>query len=254
LTVHHDPAAPPLPAVAGWSPEVAVKLVVIATPAYGGLVTLDYLYSFMDACDALRARGVASMLVTTGGESLIQRARNIMCARFLALPDASHLIFIDADLKFDGEAVIRLLCHDRDIVCGVYPLKTLPIEYAFHPLLDKHGHTRRDPVSGAIEIEHGSTGFMCIKRTVLEQLSLAYWEEKFRAPVGSGLTPEEERWLFNFFPVTVDEEILWSEDYGFCKRWRALGGEVWMDPAITLSHRGSFLYRGDPSRIYGIVR
>jgi hypothetical protein len=226
--------------------------VVIGTPAYGGLVTTRYLHSVMAACYELSRQGVVSQVLFTEGESLIQRARNNICAKFLAMPNASHLIFVDADIEFEGNSILRLLCHDRDVICGVYPKKTYPIDYAFHPRLDGDGNSRRDPVSGAVEIENAATGFLCIKRQVLLRLAEAYPETKYRCPPGS-LTAEEEAHLFNYFPVMVEDGILWSEDYGFCRRWRAIGGEVWMDPSITLSHCGQHVFQGDPSRIYGVV-
>ena len=35
-----------------------------------------------------------------------------------------------------------------------------------------------------------------------------------------------------------------SEDYTFCKRWQAIGGEIWVDPVIEFGHTGTFTYDG----------
>ena len=75
-------------------------------------------------------------------------------------------------------------------------------------------------------------------------------------------TADERRWLYGFFDAYIDNSpacwqdgpdgggILWSEDYGFCNRWRELGGEVWCDPEIQLGHIGTKIYQGDVRTIY----
>ena len=43
---------------------------------------------------------------------------------------ATHLLFIDADIGFSWRNIERLLCADKDIVCGIYPRKHLHMEKA----------------------------------------------------------------------------------------------------------------------------
>jgi hypothetical protein len=35
------------------------------------------------------------------------------------------------------------------------------------------------------------------------------------------------------------------EDYTFCNRWRAMGGEIWVDVRSKFTHVGAFEYHGD---------
>jgi hypothetical protein len=35
-----------------------------------------------------------------------------------------------------------------------------------------------------------------------------------------------------------------SEDFAFCDRWSALGGEIWVDLLSGLNHTGTFKYEG----------
>jgi hypothetical protein len=52
---------------------------------------------------------------------------------------------------------------------------------------------------------------------------------------------------YRFFDVMVDKESgrYLSEDYGFCRLWEALGGEIHVDANSNLSHLGERTYRGD---------
>jgi hypothetical protein len=77
----------------------------------------------------------------------------------------------------------------------------------------------------------------------------AYPETKYRISTQE-TTDEDNRWMYNFFDVFVEDGILWSEDYGFSRRWRALGGEIWMDPQIGLNHVGQHVFEGKPQQIY----
>jgi hypothetical protein len=56
--------------------------------------------------------------------------------------------------------------------------------------------------------------------------------------------------LYDYFWTGVEEGILWSEDYGFSRKWRQIGGEIWLDPSIRLHHVGQKVYDGDPTAIY----
>ncbi|MGC1780154.1 MAG: hypothetical protein WBB34_19640 [Xanthobacteraceae bacterium] len=52
---------------------------------------------------------------------------------------------------------------------------------------------------------------------------------------------------FRFFDVRVDPETgrYLSQDYGFCRLWEALCGEIYADANSNLTHSGERLYRGD---------
>ena len=208
------------------------------------LVTSRYLTSAIGTSqllsEALRAedgRQVPVAWYAIDGESLVHRARNNIVAAFMAArPEMSHLIFVDADIEWSPRDLLRLIGHDLPVMCGIYPKKTEPAEFPFHPLLDENGVARRNPVTGAIQIANGPTGFLCVKREVFVQMREAYPQLKFACPKASAA---ELEWLYAYFDTYVEEGILWSEDYGFCRRWRALGGEIWCDPEIRLGHVGS---------------
>jgi hypothetical protein len=90
-------------------------------------------------------------------ESLITGVRNLLVLKFLADESDVDLYWIDSDIEFRAASVFRLLCADRDVAAGVYPLK-IPIG---------HGAERIGPYAdsdGFIEVDEAPAGFMVIKR------------------------------------------------------------------------------------------
>jgi len=93
---------------------------------------------------------------------------------------------------------------------------------------------------GNVEVAYAATGFMRIHRQVFDQLIRAHPDWK-----GGGgleeLPPNEQPFYHRFFAYDDDER---TEDYVFCDRWRAIGGRVFIDPSLTLSHFGDKAYSG----------
>lgn len=239
------PAPQPEPAPAATA--VQVGRVMIATPCYGGQVTTPYLLSAVRTVELMRREGVPLSWMTTDRESLIQRARNTLTAKFLADPMNSHLVFIDADISWEPTDVLRLIGHNRDVVCGLYPMKKLPIHWAVALEVDEHNQSVADLGRRIVKIKHAATGFLCIKRQVFERINQARPDLSYREVQ---LPDDENALLHAWFNCEVHEGVLWGEDFGFSRLWRSLGGEIWADPSIQLGHHGIYEYRGDPREMF----
>ena len=225
--------------------------VFFATPCYGGLVTDQFFLSIFKASQELVRHGITFRLTTLRNESLVTRARNILSAMFLD-SGATHLFFIDADIEFDSDSVIRMLAMDKDIIAGAYPKKALPVQYAMN-------FKYTDPVkkqirveNGAVEVWDASTGFFCIKREVFEKMMLAYPDLHYKND--SNIDPKLQKFCYAFFDTMIDKDEngdnrYLSEDYTFCRLWQRLGGEIWMDPNTRLNHVGSYTFEGDLSKL-----
>lgn len=277
----------PVPKPDGWTTDAEIGTVLIGTPCYGGLVSARYTSSLLGTMRELDRRGIPNGWLTTESESLIQRARNLIAAQFLAEPTTTHLIFIDADIEWEPADIIRLLAHDVDVIGGIYPKKhirtaaemserevvsqiahlsavldakragrAMPPEpphqadFPLHFVADERGMARRDPRTGRVEIAHAPTGFLCIKRECFQRMIASGQVAKIEAM--ASVRDEVLPWLYDFFWTGVEDGILWSEDYGFCRRWRGMGGQVWCDPAIKLTHMGMHAYRGDPAILFSL--
>jgi hypothetical protein len=237
--VHPD--APDVPAV-----DISVAGLMIATPmAGGGLCDL----AFVSGLDALRvaciARGVRLSTIFLRGESDVQQARNRCFAQFLA-SDHSHLLFIDADIGFSPDAVLRLIAHNRPIVGATYAKKALgPVQFAVSLL-----PVARQTESGLVEVNGLPGGFLMIQRAAAERMAGAYRDLAFQPKDGQEGGEAWRDHLFNIFGAELSERTRWSEDIAFCRRWVAIGGKVWLDPHILLQHWGMACFTGHAAPIF----
>jgi glycosyltransferase involved in cell wall biosynthesis len=241
----------------------------VATPCYGGMVTEPYLHSLLRLVTFAHRNGLTIDINTIVNESLVTRARNELVAAFMA-SEATHLVFIDADIAFDVEAFMRLYAAGKDVAVGAYPKKRLDWERIRRTAqlqpdgdagrlsragadfaINFAGSARDEApvqvtvIDGLIPLLDAGTGFMMIRRAVIERLMAAHPELHYASDdPDADPAREPHRWaLFDTLLEPVTKRYL-SEDYTFCRRWQALGGEIWLDPQIELTHVGSMKYQG----------
>ena len=175
---------------------------------------------------------------TMANESLVTRARNNLVAKMMVNPKTTHLMFVDADVGFDAESIYKLIAHDKDVVGGIYPKKTFEPDYVFNPTTD----AKRD--GNLIEVEDIGTGFLLIKRSVFETMMNKFPKLKYKN--GLNIDNESEPFMYALFDTWIDPEGNYlSEDYTFCERWRGLGGKIYADTSIKLTHTGYYPFEGD---------
>jgi hypothetical protein len=235
---------------------------LIAIPCYDQQLTEPFFMSTMKMVMGFKGIGL-NFAIATISDSLITRARNQLVAKFMANPDFTHLMFIDADIGFDSEDIIKLLWHDKDVMTAAYPIKEIrwdvisdlvkdghpsnellskSLRYVVNPVKDGSGHVKVD--NGALNIYDAGTGFMLIKREVFVKMFDSYPELKYKDDTGS-LNKDEREQTYALFNSYIDDDgRLLSEDYGFCRYWQKLGGSVWVDPTVRLSHLGRMKYTG----------
>ena len=81
---------------------------------------------------------------------------------------------------------------------------------------------------------------MLLKREVFQRLIDAYPESRISWNAGAyDVEYETLPWLYDYFPLGFQNGVYTSEDYAFCRRWRAIGGQVWADLTVRLTHYGN---------------
>jgi len=233
-----------------------VKL-FLSTPCYGGQCLQKYATSVIKLQIELIKNGIQLMLDTTENESLVHRARNVAVGRFMQKTDADVFMFIDADVEFAPDAVIRLVKSDHDVSVAVYPKKVVMWDQVKNAvengdernmamlsssLVANIGAAKRTIENGFVELLDGPTGFMAIKRRAFEKL-----EKKF--PELNCKNDHQNRDFDDYCAVfdcmiDPDSRRYLSEDYAFCRRWQQCDGKIFADINTTLGHVGNLPFIG----------
>lgn len=240
-------------------------IIAVLTPCFGGMVTAAYHSSMLDFQPACYARGVSLRSKLIAGDALITRARAELVAWFLD-SDATHLLFVDADIGFEPEQLFRMLKFNADVVAAAYPTKSINFTkiardaLAGRPNLKSASLTYvvawKDGASveakdGFARVRFAGTGFLLVRREAISKLCAAHPELRYRSThaVGQSAAQQGSQHRFALFDPMIEPgtgEYL-SEDYAFCKRWTDLGGDIWMDLQSKLDHIGFCTFHGDLS-------
>ena len=243
--------------------------VLLATPCYGGQMLRGYTQSILNLQRLCDSNGIKLDILTIGNESLITRARNFYVSLVLAKKEYTHLFFVDADISFNPLNVVRMLMAQKDIIAGCYPKKGISwdkistlikegvvdkefiepasYDYAVNIITENDNGVQRVPIqNGFMKVAYAATGFMLIKREVLEKMVREYSNLKYVNDVGGYDSHGNKDYFYAVFDCLIDpvSKRYLSEDYAFCKRWLSMGGEIWVDLSCNLTHSGTYDFKG----------
>ena len=207
----------------------------IAMPCYGGMLTESTFMSFIKWANTARQLNIDWTLETMVNESLISRARNTLTAKFLDMPDATHLFFVDADIGWEPWHLLVLLNRDVDVIGGLYPMKTMPIKWVVNGF-----DGAEEGTDGLQEVSKAGTGFLLMKKHVFEKMKTHPAVKQYKNDIG--LDPKFDAHLKTYFDTAVRQNRYYSEDWTFCENWRDLGGRIWVDKRVLLRHSGSYVF------------
>ena len=243
-----DPAERLAQSVAALLPQDQAQLdrlksrrVMICTPIARAPVW-RYTVALAETCVFLSRLGISFHYNMEIGQSNLPRARNVLVARFLA-SGATDLMFIDDDIGWDQADVVRLLASDQPLLAGVYRKKTEQADNAAGwacQFLPAGAQGFNVDAGGNIEVAGVATGFMRLRRQVFEEMIAARPDWKGKGGLEE-LSATERQFYYRFFAYDDEDR---TEDYVFCDRWRALGGQIFIDPSLQLTHVGEKPYTG----------
>ena len=204
--------------------------ILIGTPAYAGMVHIDYLSAISDYFRA----GMRFTVSAIGNESLITRARNTILSKFHADPGYTHLFFQDGDVHFSARGLQQLLDHNVDVIGAAVPLKGYneQSERIFNvgACLGEFGRLQ--------EVERIGTAALLLSRAAIAALVEDAIREG-RIYVGASATgSSHSNTCYDVFQVGVSGDEYLSEDFWVCKRLRQLGFSIYFDPELVTRHQG----------------
>jgi hypothetical protein len=206
--------------------------VLLATPAYGG-VEAGYAFALFETGKQLEQIGITTELAIQAWDCHVDDARNKLVSVFLA-GDCTDLVFLDSDLRWKPRDLVKLLSFDRDVVGSAYPLKQDRTEYSVEFLPETQ--ELWSDVDGLIEVQALPTGFLRIRRNVLEAMAAA-------AP-NYAAKGDDKPTTPLIFERGIDDGRRVSGDIHFCRKARAQGFKVHLLPDPGFEHIGAKTWRG----------
>ena len=253
------------------------KHIFIATPCYGGQIGEPFFRSMLKFTLLCNKYDIPYTVSTLANESLITRGRNTLTSFFMENEHATHLFFIDADIEFQPEDILRAVAYDKPIVVGAYPKKAINWDSIIHAaradqkedantieghssnyvvnfdfLKDDKGNRTHQVqiIDNLVLLKDAGTGFMCIKKETIQQLFDAHPELKYVNDIN--VDQKFEPFMYALFDTMIDPESrrYLSEDYTFCRLWQEQGGQVFLDPRTALNHVGHYTFRGNIRKLF----
>lgn len=189
-------------------------------------------------------------------------ARNLIATRFLMHPQKpTHLLLVDDDVGgFTADDVVRMALSGEDLIGGPLPGRNInmnhlvaairrgvPPEKLHHHLSptvmvfeQKDGRANTQLVRGHLASVHFvPTAFMLISRNCLARVA----NEITTPPQWKKLGGEPMLTCFDFATDAAGEWV--GEDVAFCLRWQSIGGKVYCDTKVALTHTGEVTFLGE---------
>src|ERR1700756_3909517 len=99
---------------------VAKIKIMIATPAYGEVFYTPYVSSIFRLTRLCQKQGW-DFAFNAISYSEISESRNFLLTYWFDKTDASHILFVDADMGFSPELISEMIAIDKPLVGVVYP-------------------------------------------------------------------------------------------------------------------------------------
>ena len=155
----------------------------------------------------------------------ISRARATMLRKAQeAMADV--IVFIDHDLSWRPQDLLKLIETPGDVVAGTYRFKQEPEEYMGSLMADVNGkpQVRSD---GALLAHCVPAGFLKITREAINKFMFHFPELQYL---------EEGTLTVDLFNHGVHKGVWWGEDYAFSRNWNEKCGQIWIVPDLNIDH------------------
>jgi glycosyltransferase involved in cell wall biosynthesis len=183
-----------------------------------------YLDALERSIPVLNEAGIDHQAVFEVGCPYISAARATMTQKAMKA-HADVLVYIDDDVEWEPEGLLRLIQSEEHVIAGTYRFKKDEEAYMGTLKSDEDGRplVRKD---GLIDFDWVPAGFLKVTREAILEIMLAFpdlvYGQKFNRCVD----------LFNHGAY---KGLWYGEDYAFSRRWNEIG-KIWLIPDLNLTH------------------
>ena len=209
--------------------------ILVCTPAYNSMITLDYLYSLF----GYLGKGIKFDIHTIGNESLITRARNTQITYFNNNPRFTHLLWLDADVFLPGDGLEQMIEAGVDVIGAPVRLKNKNKKmFSMWGFVDEDGNARRE--NGLLVTKRVATGALLMSRKAVDAVIKEAEDNDHWYKTDDG----EKH--YDVFRLEIDDNrIYMSEDYFLCEMLRKLDFTIYVKDNIITRHSGTMSFAGD---------
>lgn len=185
------------------------------------MVTAGFAFDLARLCGASNAD---LFLLTSMGTLIVNQRRDLAEQGLQA--GATHVLYIDSDMRFPKDALDRLLAHDKPIVAANYATRRFPIHSVAFANDETFETVTTEPDSTGLQsVAAVGMGMFLVKREVFEKLPAPWF-------------------MIGYQPKTGAYS---GEDIYFCRKARQQGFEVLIDHDLSkeIKHTGTLDYMHD---------
>lgn len=143
-----------------------------------------------------------------------------------------YLFSVDSDISFESNTLVKLLAHNKDVVCGLY-IQRIPGTHTLE-VYEKNGQggvsnipVDKLPANSLYEISGCGFGCTLVKKEVM--VAIGYPQFKYYS--------------------AIDHKNTISEDVDFCAKALVKGFKLWTDTSIICGHTGKFTFNVDAGKM-----
>jgi hypothetical protein len=210
------------------------KRVIFCTPSLSGPTT-PYIESLKASLPLIEAAGWDHGYAQQIACPYISAARANMTRAALD-KEPSHIVYLDYDLSWNPEDMVKLLETEGDVVAGTYRCKIDDEQYMGTIESEANG-TPKVRTDGAISAMLIPAGFLKLSIGAIDKFMVEYPELCYGPMYHLAID------LFNH---GVRDRIWWGEDYSFSRRWKDKCGDIWIVPNLSIDHHANgTIYKGN---------
>jgi hypothetical protein len=225
--------------------------VFIAVPSFGYQINSETTASLVALTKEMTEAGIFGGFSALSFPDIVD-LRNVFLSVWYDALDATHMLFVDADMQFEPALIRDMLNADKPLIGSIYPKKRLPMDWVGSALVPP-----AEPEGGLLELQGLGCGTMLIRRDCIDNMIEAGTVEIDTDLSGTALNSLLEphgvkRIIRAFDKITTPDKRKLSEDFSLCYRHRKAGGKVYAAINHQITHLGVYPFSARYGDMYAM--